>query len=57
MRRRTIGSIDVTFPNLTSGMYKAQTTWAQPPVSVRFNAPDLDGQSSHLCNKIKVNNC
>ena len=25
-----IGSIVVTFPNLTSGMYNAQTTCAQP---------------------------
>lgn len=45
--RSTIGSIEVTLPKRTSGMYKAHTTWAHPPVSVRFNAPDLEGHSSH----------
>ena len=43
-----IGSMVVTLPNLTSGMYRAQTTWAQPELSVRFKAPSLLGQSSHL---------
>lgn len=46
-----MGSIVVTLPNLTSGMYKAHKTWAQPVVSVRFRAPSLLGQSSHLCSK------
>lgn len=47
--RSTMGSMEVTFPKRTSGMYSAHTTCAQPPESARFSAPDLDGHSSHRC--------
>jgi len=36
----------LTFSNLTSGMYNAQTTWAQLPLSVFLKAPSRLGQSS-----------
>lgn len=45
---KIIGSIVETFPNLTSGMYNAQTTCAQPELSVFFRAPSLLGHSSHF---------
>ena len=41
-----MGSMTRLLPNTTSGMYRAHTTWAHPPVSVRFRAPSLRGQSS-----------
>lgn len=50
---KIMGSMVETLPNLTSGMYRAQTTCAQPVtvVSVRFRAPSLLGHNSHLCFK------
>lgn len=45
-----IGSMVVTLPNRTSGMYSAQTTCAHDPVSVRLNAPCFDGHSAQRCN-------
>lgn len=44
-----IGSMVVTLPNRTSGMYRAHTTWAQWPVSVLLNAPCFDGHNSQRC--------
>ncbi len=42
-----IGSILSLLPKVTSGIYSAHTTWAQPPESVRFRAPSFLGHSSH----------
>ena len=44
-----IGSIFSTQPMLTSGIQRAQLTWAQSfPDFVAFMAPPLLGHSSHL---------
>ena len=44
-----IGSIFSTHPMLTSGIQRAQLTWAHFwPDLVAFMAPPLLGQSSHL---------
>lgn len=48
---KIIGSMVETLPNLTSGMYRAHTTCAQPVLSVRLRAPSLLGHNSHLCLK------
>lgn len=49
MSCKMIGSIVVTLPKRTSGMYRAQTTWAQALLSVFLSAPSLLGHSSHRC--------
>ena len=44
-----MGSIFSTQPILTSGIQRAQLTWAQSfPVLVAFMAPPLLGHSSHF---------
>ena len=44
-----MGSMRVTSPMLTSGIQRAQLTWAHFwPFLVGFMAPPLLGQSSHL---------
>jgi hypothetical protein len=45
-----MGSMVETFPNRTSGMYKAHTTWAQLFVSVLLRAPSRLGHNSQRCN-------
>lgn len=48
-----MGSIVVTFPKRTSGMYNAQTTCAQPLLSVFFRAPSREGHSSQRTREVR----
>jgi len=47
-----IGFMVRLLPNVISSMYKAHTTWAHLPVSVRLKAPSLDG---HNWQDLKLN--